>query len=157
MFDIVLAKTSDLFDEVTKKPFRWARGNSLWPVVFGISCCSLEMMDLGASRTNVDRMGTFYRATPRQCDVLIVPGGPVTLKMATVVQRLYAEMPRPRYVIGLGACTISGGLFRGSYNLIDRLDSIVPVDVYVPGCPPRPEAMMDGILHLKKKIETQHI
>jgi len=157
MFDIVLAKTSDLFDEVTKKPFRWARGNSLWPVVFGISCCSLEMMDLGASRTDVDRMGTFYRATPRQCDVLIVPGGPVTLKMATVVQRLYAEMPRPRYVIGLGACTISGGLFRGSYNLIDRLDSIVPVDVYVPGCPPRPEAMMDGILHLKKKIETQHI
>ena len=115
------------------------------------------MMDLGASRTDVDRMGTFYRATPRQCDVLIVPGGPVTLKMATVVQRLYAEMPRPRYVIGLGACTISGGLFRGSYNLIDRLDSIVPVDVYVPGCPPRPEAMMDGILHLKKKIETQHI
>ncbi|KKU49712.1 MAG: NADH-quinone oxidoreductase subunit B 2 [Parcubacteria group bacterium GW2011_GWA2_47_10] len=157
MFDIVLAKTSELFVAVTEPGFRWARGNSLWPVVFGISCCSLEMMDLGASRTDVDRIGTFFRATPRQCDVLIVPGGPVTLKMSHVVQRLYAEMARPRYVIGLGACTISGGLFRGSYNLIDRLDSIVPVDVYVPGCPPRPEAMMDGVLQLKKLIETKQI
>ena len=148
---------SELFEEITKKPFAWARGNSLWPVVFGISCCSIEMMDLGASRTDVDRMGAFYRATPRQSDVLIVPGGPVTLKMAKIVQRLYAEMPRPRYVIGLGACTISGGLFRGSYNLIDRLDSIVPVDVYVPGCPPRPEAMMDGIIQLKKLINEKKI
>lgn len=157
MFDIVLAKTSELFEEVMKKPFVWGRSNSLWPMVFGISCCSIEMMDLGASRTDVDRMGTFYRATPRQCDVLIVPGGPVALKMAPVVQRLYAEMPRPRYVIGLGACTISGGLFRGSYSLIDRLDSIIPVDVYVPGCPPRPEAMMDGVLALKKLIEEKQI
>lgn len=157
MFDVVLAKTSELFEAASKKPFVWARGNSLWPVVFGISCCSLEMMDLGASRTDVDRMGTFFRATPRQCDVLIVPGGPITLKMSHVVQRLYAEMPRPRYVIGLGACTISGGLFRGSYNLIDRLDSIVPVDIYVPGCPPRPEAMMHSILQLKELIEKKQI
>lgn len=152
---VILDSAAGLIQKYLDKPLTWAQKKSLWPQVFGIACCSLEMMDFGASRTDADRMGVFYRATPRQCDVLIVPGGPVTLKMADVVRTIYQQMPEPRYVIGMGACTISGGIFRGSYNIIDRLDQIVPVDVYIPGCPPRPEAIMHAILKLQEKI-TMH-
>ena len=149
---VILDSAAGLIQKYLDKPLTWAQKKSLWPQVFGIACCSLEMMDFGASRTDADRLGVFYRATPRQCDVLIVPGGPVTLKMADVVRTIYQQMPEPRYVIGMGACTISGGLFRGSYNIIDRLDQIVPVDVYIPGCPPRPEAIMHAMLKLQEKI-----
>lgn len=149
---LILDNVARLLQESLAKPLDWAQEKSLWPQVFGIACCSIEMMDFGAARLDADRLGIFYRATPRQCDVLIVPGGPVTLKMADVVRTIYEQMPRPRYVVGLGACTISGGIFRGSYNIIDRLDEIVPVDVYVPGCPPRPEAIMQGLIKLREKI-----
>ena len=149
---VILDSAAELIQKYLDKPLTWAQKKSLWPQVFGIACCSLEMMDFGASRTDADRLGVFYRATPRQCDVLIVPGGPVTLKMADVVRTIYQQMPEPRYVIAMGACTISGGIFRGSYNIIDRLDEIVPVDVYIPGCPPRPEAIMHAIMKLQEKI-----
>lgn len=149
---VILDSAAELIQKYLEKPLTWAQKKSLWPQVFGIACCSLEMMDFGASRTDADRLGVFYRATPRQCDVLIVPGGPVTLKMADVVRTIYQQMPEPRYVIAMGACTITGGIFRGSYNIIDRLDQIVPVDVYIPGCPPRPEAIMHAIMTLQEKI-----
>lgn len=152
---VILDSAAELIQKYLEKPLTWAQKKSLWPQVFGIACCSLEMMDFGASRTDADRLGVFYRATPRQCDVLIVPGGPVTLKMADVVRTIYQQMPEPRYVIAMGACTITGGIFRGSYNIIDRLDQIVPVDVYIPGCPPRPEAIMFAIMKLQEKITMQ--
>src|SRR3989338_1123026 len=150
---VILDNASRILNEWLERPLTWAQRKSLWPQVFGIACCSLEMMDFGASRIDADRLGIFYRATPRQCDVLIVPGGPVTLKMADVVRTIYQQMPEPRYVVAMGACTISGGIFRGSYNIIDRLDTIVPVDVYIPGCPPRPEAIMHAMLTLQEKIK----
>ena len=150
---VILDNASRILNEWLERPLTWAQRKSLWPQVFGIACCSLEMMDFGASRIDADRLGIFYRATPRQCDVLIVPGGPVTLKMADVVRTIYQQMPEPRYVVAMGACTISGGIFRGSYNIIDRLDQIVPVDVYIPGCPPRPEAIAHAMLTLQDKIK----
>ena len=152
---LILDNASRILKEWLERPLNWAQRKSLWPQVFGIACCSLEMMDFGASRNDADRLGVFYRATPRQCDVLIVPGGPVTFKMADVVRTIYQQMPEPRYVVAMGACTISGGIFRGSYNIIDRLDQIVPVDVYIPGCPPRPEAIMHAMLTLQGKIAAE--
>ncbi|MDP3963666.1 MAG: NADH-quinone oxidoreductase subunit NuoB [bacterium] len=151
----MLDNASRVLNEWLERPLDWAQQKSLWPQVFGIACCSLEMMDFGASRTDADRHGIFYRATPRQCDVLIVPGGPVTLKMAQVVRAVYEQMPRPRFAVAMGACTITGGIFRGSYNIIDRLDQIIPVDVYIPGCPPRPEAIMFAMMKLQEKIQRE--
>src|SRR5262245_55273636 len=136
----------------------WARKNSLWPMTFGLACCAIEMMAVGASRFDLDRFGAgAFRATPRQSDLMIV-AGTVNYKMASRVKRLYHQMPDPKYVIAMGACTVGGGpYFKHGYNVVKGVDLVVPVDVYVPGCPPRPEALMEGIMRLQDKISAKTI
>ncbi len=130
-----------------------ARANSIWPMTFGIACCAIEMMAAGASRFDLDRFGAgAFRATPRQSDLMIV-AGTVTYKMASRVRRLYHQLPDPKYVIAMGACTIGGGpYFKHGYHVVKGVDLIVPVDVYVPGCPPRPEALLEGLMRVQDKI-----
>jgi NADH-quinone oxidoreductase subunit B len=136
---------------------RWGRSRSMWPVNAGIACCSLEMMTTGAARYDFDRFGIMFRSSPRQADVMIVPG-PITKKMAPIVLRVYNQMAEPRWVIAMGSCAISGGTFVDSYNVLPGCDTILPVDIYIPGCPPRPEALLYGCLQLRKQIsETSGI
>jgi NADH-quinone oxidoreductase subunit B len=123
----------------------------MWPVNAGIACCSLEMMTTGAARYDFDRFGIMFRSSPRQADVMIIPG-PITKKMAPIVQRIYNQMSEPRWVIAMGSCAITGGTFVDSYNVLPGAESILPVDIYIPGCPPRPEALLYGCLQLRKLI-----
>ena len=135
----------------------WSRRSSLWPMLFGIACCAIEMMATAAARYDWDRLGLIPRASPRQSDLMIV-AGTVTAKMAPVIRRLYDQMPEPRYVIAMGACVVGGGPYaKYGYHVIKGLDLIVPVDVYIPGCPPRPETLLDGIIKLQEKIRNQTI
>jgi NADH-quinone oxidoreductase subunit B len=129
----------------------WARGHSLWPLSFGIACCAIEMMTSGSARYDTDRYGIFYRGSPRQSDAMIV-AGTITPKMAQRIERLYAQIAEPKYVIAMGACAISGGPFAEGYNVVAGVGQIVPVDIYVPGCPPRPEALMHAFLTLQERI-----
>lgn len=131
----------------------WARRSSLWPLTFGLACCAIEMMCAGASRFDFDRFGVIFRATPRQSDVMIV-AGTVTHKMADVMKKLYDQMPEPKWVIAMGACAISGGPFN-SYSVLQGADAVIPVDIYLPGCPPRPEALMHSIILLQEKIDKE--
>jgi NADH-quinone oxidoreductase subunit B len=135
--------------------FSWARLSSLWPMTFGLACCAIEMMATGAARYDLDRFGAgAFRATPRQSDVMIV-AGTVTIKMASRIERLYAQMPEPKFVISMGACATCGGPYwNHGYHVLKGVDKVVPVDVYIPGCPPRPEALLEAFLKLQEKIRT---
>ena len=132
----------------------WSRANSQWYFQFGLACCAIEMMAAAGPRHDLDRFGAIPRASPRQSDVMIV-AGTVTLKMAERVKRLYEQMSDPKYVISMGSCSNSGGPYwQHGYHVLKGVDLVIPVDVYVPGCPPRPEALIQGILELQKKIKT---
>jgi len=141
-----------------EQAINWARQSSIWPMTFGLACCAIEMMAAGASRYDLDRFGAgAFRATPRQADLMIV-AGTVTYKMASRVRRLYNLMPDPKYVIAMGACTTGGGpYFKWGYHVVKGVDLVVPVDVYVPGCPPRPESLLEGLMRIQDKILGQRI
>jgi NADH-quinone oxidoreductase subunit B len=137
-----------------EQAINWARQSSIWPLTFGLACCAIEMMATGASRFDMDRFGAgAFRATPRQADLMIV-AGTVTYKMASRVRRLYNMMPDPKFVIAMGACTTGGGpYFKWGYHVVKGVDLVVPVDVYVPGCPPRPESLLEGLMRIQDKIK----
>ena len=136
------------------KAVAWARKNSMWPATFGLACCAIEMMAAGTAHYDLARWGMeIFRASPRQADLMIVAGR-VSQKMGPVLRRVYDQMPEPKWVISMGVCASSGGMFN-NYSLIQGVDTLVPVDIYVPGCPPRPEMLMYGILRLHEKVQRE--
>ena len=141
-----------------ERAINWARESSIWPLTFGLACCAIEMMAAGASRFDIDRFGAgAFRASPRQADLMIV-AGTVTFKMASRVRRLYEQMPDPKYVIAMGACAIGGGpYFKHGYHVVKGVDLIVPVDVYIPGCPPRPETLLEGLMRIQDMMRSGRI
>ena len=133
----------------------WGRSNSLWPLTFATSCCGIEFMAVGAARYDFARFGfEVTRASPRQADMIMV-AGTITHKMAPVLKRLYDQMADPKYVVAVGGCAISGGPFKKSYHVLNGVDKILPVDVYIPGCPPRPEALLYGMMQLQRKVKLE--
>ncbi|XP_077888784.1 NADH dehydrogenase [ubiquinone] iron-sulfur protein 7, mitochondrial isoform X1 [Ictidomys tridecemlineatus] len=144
--EFVVTKLDDLIN--------WARRSSLWPMTFGLACCAVEMMHMAAPRYDMDRFGVVFRASPRQADVMIV-AGTLTNKMAPALRKVYDQMPEPRYVVSMGSCANGGGYYHYSYSVVRGCDRIVPVDIYVPGCPPTAEALLYGILQLQRKIKRE--
>jgi NADH-quinone oxidoreductase subunit B len=148
----MFAKLSDLTKLLSKNVIKWGRVNSLWPMQFGLACCAMELLDFGSGHIDAERKGyLLFRATPRQTDVMIVAGW-VTKSMAPRVKRLYEQMAKPRYVIAYGECATSGGPWYESYNILKGVDQIIPVDVYVAGCPPKPESLFAAMMKLQDKI-----
>jgi NADH-quinone oxidoreductase subunit B len=146
-----------VFMSTINRFYNWGRRSSVWPMAFGLACCAIEMMAFGLARYDVARFGAeLFRASPRQADLMIV-AGTVTKKMAPQVVRLYNQMAEPRYVISMGACATSGGPFRDGYNVLRGIDLFIPVDVYIPGCPPRPEALLHALITLQQQIDRQDL
>lgn len=133
----------------------WGRKGSIWPLTFGLACCAVEMMHIAAPRYDMDRFGVVFRASPRQADVIIV-AGTLTNKMAPALRKVYDQMPEPRWVISMGSCANGGGYYHYSYSVVRGCDRIIPVDIYVPGCPPTAEALLYGILQLQKKVKRMN-
>ncbi|GGA65458.1 hypothetical protein GCM10011507_16310 [Edaphobacter acidisoli] len=146
-----------IFTTTMEELYNWGRKSSVWPLTFGLACCAIEMIATTMARYDLARFGAeVFRPSPRQADLMIV-AGTVTKKMAPQVVRLYNQMPEPKYVIAMGACAISGGPFKQGYNVLKGIDRYIPVDVHIPGCPPRPEALMDAFITLQKKIDAQSL
>lgn len=160
--ELMLGTESPLQDNIlitqVDKLINWTRRSSVWPMTFGLACCAIEMMATGASTYDIDRFGSGpFRATPRQADLMIV-AGTVSHKMAPRVKRLFDQMPEPKFVMAMGACTVSGGPYiKHGYHVLKGVDRIVPVDVYVPGCPPRPEALLEGLFRIQEKMERERL
>ncbi len=145
----LMLTTVDLFVD-------WSRKSSIWPLTFGLACCAIEMMAAYSTRFDVNRFGVIPRPSPRQADLMII-AGTVTKKMAPAIEKLYYQMPEPRFVISMGACANCGGPYFDSYSVVKGVDRVIPVDVYIPGCPPRPEALHNAILVLQKKIDDMYV
>jgi NADH-quinone oxidoreductase subunit B len=143
---VLVTKVEDLLN--------WGRKNSTWYLLFGTACCAIELMQTGGPRGDLERFGSAPRATPRQADLIIV-AGTVTYKMATRIKLLYDQMAEPKYVISMGSCSNCGGLFQHAYSVLKGIDNVIPVDVYVPGCPPRPEALIEGLMAIQQKMENE--
>ncbi len=146
-----------VFTTTLQELYNWGRRNSVWPLNFGLACCAIEMIAASMARFDISRFGAeVFRPSPRQADLMIV-AGTVTKKMAPLVVRLYNQMPEPKYVLAMGACAISGGPFKQGYNVLKGIDRYLPVDVHIPGCPPKPEALLYGIMQLQEKIGAQRL
>jgi NADH-quinone oxidoreductase subunit B len=151
--NVLITNVAKLLDPV----YNWSRRNSLWPLGFGLACCAIEMICTAASRYDLSRFGMeVFRASPRQADLMVV-AGTVTKKMIPTIVRLYNQMSEPRYVLAMGACASGGGPFKEGYSVVDGIDKFLPVDVYVPGCPPTPQALINGLIALQEKIDQQSI
>lgn len=154
MFSAKNSMPDFIFTTKLDEVINWGRKSSLWYLLFGLACCAIEMMQTGGPRADLDRFGSVFRATPRQSDLMIV-AGTLTYKMASRCRLLYDQMPEPKYVISMGSCSNCGGLFQLSYSVVKGVDKIIPVDVYVPGCPPRPEALTEGLLKVQEKVMAE--
>jgi NADH-quinone oxidoreductase subunit B len=160
--DVILAKYADdggsvittRVDEAVNWLLNWGRANSIWYMLFGLACCAIELMQTGGPRGDFDRFGAAPRPSPRSSDLFII-AGTLTYKMALRVRRLYDQMSEPRFVISMGSCSNCGGLFQYAYSVCKGVDQIIPVDVYVPGCPPRPEALLEGLLKIQETIKHE--